>query len=264
MSRLIPAHAGSTHHSPQGSVPSQAHPRSRGEHFTSGAAVGSLTGSSPLTRGALLSVSPGLVGARLIPAHAGSTRNHSRQPCDLEAHPRSRGEHSLKMPSPRHLVGSSPLTRGARLGGSHDEPTCRLIPAHAGSTDFSVVCHGGVPAHPRSRGEHVEPSSSVNAWRGSSPLTRGAPPPRSRLAGDPRLIPAHAGSTDHDATRRRVIRAHPRSRGEHWGRYSRSSVKRGSSPLTRGARNTSSVPHADRGLIPAHAGSTDEFVTYPR
>ena len=192
---LIPAHAGSTRTASSTRQPPRAHPRSRGEHCANCWRTLRPQGSSPLTRGALWWFSLCRRLRRLIPAHAGSTNPAKVLGRSVSAHPRSRGEHSLKMPSPRHLVGSSPLTRGARLGGSHDEPTCRLIPAHAGSTDFSVVCHGGVPAHPRSRGEHVEPSSSVNAWRGSSPLTRGAR--RAEFIGErlEGLIPAHAGST---------------------------------------------------------------------
>ena len=52
----------------------------------------------------------------------------------------------------------------------------------------------------------------------------------------PRLIPAHAGSTCFRAPVGHGHRAHPRSRGEHALATFGDLRKRGSSPLTRGAR----------------------------
>ena len=90
---LIPAHAGSTGSASHDCGPRPAHPRSRGEH---GAGVdGQLgaRGSSPLTRGALMTgrCLIGLWG--LIPAHAGSTSEDGVTKTVDRAHPRSRGEH---------------------------------------------------------------------------------------------------------------------------------------------------------------------------
>ena len=50
----------------------------------------------------------------------------------------------------------------------------RLIPAHAGSTSFSLPFPDILSAHPRSRGEHLIGSVLVLLLTGSSPLTRGA------------------------------------------------------------------------------------------
>ena len=91
---------------------------------------------------------------------------------------------------------------------------------------------------------------------GSSPLTRGkllGVQQGRDLAG---LIPAHAGKTAllHFVTR--VFRAHPRSRGENWRRGAPVSMIGGSSPLTRGKRNTLGFRQHIHGLIPAHAGKT--------
>ena len=91
-------------------------------------------GSSPLTRGAQAKseTAGGLSG--LIPAHAGSTWAALLRVLLPRAHPRSRGEH---MPSGLHCArpaGSSPLTRGARVGAFDGESGAGLIPAHAGST----------------------------------------------------------------------------------------------------------------------------------
>ena len=57
-----------------GGLAGRAHPRSRGEHSKIGGLNTDLTGSSPLTRGALRPSFRFRVGAGLIPAHAGSTR----------------------------------------------------------------------------------------------------------------------------------------------------------------------------------------------
>ena len=50
--------------------------------------------------------------------------------------------------------------------------------------------------------------------------------------------------------------AHPRSRGENGRSASISTMRRGSSPLTRGKQTWMSSLPGDHGLIPAHAGKT--------
>ena len=70
---LIPAHAGKTSwDQPHVSTP-PAHPRSRGENPGATHEAWTRAGSSPLTRGKLLSVLGGSLSPRLIPAHAGKT-----------------------------------------------------------------------------------------------------------------------------------------------------------------------------------------------
>ena len=111
-------------------------------------------GSSPLTRGARRTVAVAALVEGLIPAHAGSTWHNPQGKKHKAAHPRSRGEHSLRArmsvargahPRSRgeHLTfsfcaalirGSSPLTRGAPGGGLVVRGGLGLIPAHAGST----------------------------------------------------------------------------------------------------------------------------------
>ena len=91
--RLIPAHAGSTAHLRGPGEDPPAHPRSRGEHTVAFSWRVSLTGSSPLTRGAQSGAQRDAYQCRLIPAHAGSTSSNSRPRGSRTAHPRSRGEH---------------------------------------------------------------------------------------------------------------------------------------------------------------------------
>ena len=151
---LIPAHAGSTPNTWTADNRRPAHPRSRGEHFINKMVGDEVRGSSPLTRGAQIKDWNKDTVIGLIPAHAGSTLPGIDTVNKIEAHPRSRGEHSLTPGHHQTVVGSSPLTRGARGWASGEDVPEGLIPAHAGSTVVHTVVNGAPPAHPRSRGEH--------------------------------------------------------------------------------------------------------------
>ena len=218
-------------------------------------------GSSPLTRGAPGEVAEGSSEGGLIPAHAGSTFAVGYGGPAPKAHPRSRGEHGPLCQGEYAPLGSSPLTRGARM----PRPTCcrvrGLIPAHAGSTTSTFTPLVSSTAHPRSRGEHI--TATRTAWPswGSSPLTRGALWLQTIDAQWSGLIPAHAGSTTTFRLSRTACGAHPRSRGEHLSAPPAAGFPAGSSPLTRGARLRWGELAGLQGLIPAHAGST---VVIPR
>ena len=97
---------------------------------------------------------------------------------------------------------------------------------------------------------------SVELICGSSPLTRGKPPPGSPRPHLPGLIPAHAGKTREPQSVRKLIRAHPRSRGENFVADYAALKGWGSSPLTRGKRLCNTRACKRGGLIPAHAGKT--------
>ena len=132
--RLIPAHAGKTVLGCAGVRCARAHPRSRGENLVDKPNVVAGLGSSPLTRGKL---SGELVNARaagLIPAHAGKTNWNLRSSRASRAHPRSRGENSVREAPARFAAGSSPLTRGKHDRVRPGEGRAGLIPAHAGKT----------------------------------------------------------------------------------------------------------------------------------
>ena len=257
---IIPAHAGSTAATPTLQSRGSDHPRSRGEHFTGLANLKPGDGSSPLTRGAPLVVVLALAAVRIIPAHAGSTVGDPRPSGGRKDHPRSRGEHgSKKAQSPRQ-TGSSPLTRGAPRRRLHRHPRHRIIPAHAGSTPPSS---GGCLTrldHPRSRGEHNNLTDLCLAYGGSSPLTRGAHDGWFPSYGSSGIIPAHAGSTWGCLVRKPLTTDHPRSRGEHRSTLKEEQCLLGSSPLTRGARRMSAGSVRVAGIIPAHAGSTQQVV----
>ena len=212
--RLIPAHAGKTMPPTASLEAHRAHPRSRGENVGDFASGPGGQGSSPLTRGKRANAHRGFLTVRLIPAHAGKTVCGFSPASPAPAHPRSRGENSLRFFARVTRAGSSPLTRGKRVR-PHQRGCARgLIPAHAGKTGGECGHHLVAPAHPRSRGENVVRENLCRNPSGSSPLTRGKP--SRRRTGRPRggLIPAHAGKTGGRHDGRSTQQAHPRSRGE--------------------------------------------------
>ena len=173
-----------------------------------------------------------------------------------KAHPRSRGENQTHTRVRQTTGGSSPLTRGKPLTQFKLSGSDGLIPAHAGKTSRPRLRSRRQRAHPRSRGENVEGGHFRPFRWGSSPLTRGK---RSRLwkwCRRRRLIPAHAGKTTREVTEPARRRAHPRSRGENTLTSTGTSVKAGSSPLTRGKPWNGLDDNGNPGLIPAHAGKT--------
>ena len=177
------------------------------------------------------------------------------------AHPRSRGEHVGVVDAGEGGLGSSPLTRGAPFPLVPQPPPGGLIPAHAGSTGGAVVSRATTRAHPRSRGEHQRVEPIQGAVTGSSPLTRGARSGLTPTAIRTGLIPAHAGSTRCRSGKNPSAKAHPRSRGEHERLAREWAESKGSSPLTRGARQTPHAATSQERLIPAHAGSTTRCST---
>ena len=174
------------------------------------------------------------------------------------AHPRSRGENTVLTGRAPREMGSSPLTRGKRDLEVLGSPLAGLIPAHAGKTTPDRPSPSASWAHPRSRGENGTRSDLAYVTEGSSPLTRGKLV--NVLVGQTRsgLIPAHAGKTWRPARGPDPSRAHPRSRGENDTPADVVTPIEGSSPLTRGKRVSRSSLTRRRGLIPAHAGKTEQ------
>ena len=112
-------------------------------------------------------------GSGLIPAHAGKTRTLAANCGETAAHPRSRGENHFESLASLFVSGSSPLTRGKRVGSLREVDEFRLIPAHAGKTTRRHHHRNHPEAHPRSRGENLRAVNTSSSAAGSSPLTRG-------------------------------------------------------------------------------------------
>ena len=231
---LIPAHAGKTHTYWHRVGPRSAHPRSRGENRGLTAWSTAAAGSSPLTRGKQPFSARCSRIAGLIPAHAGKTSLAWTGGCPRWAHPRSRGENTVKGELKFRDEGSSPLTRGKPVIIASKWAAGRLIPAHAGKTSIMRRAASRQRAHPRSRGENVWTTLRATGKPGSSPLTRGKLVVISASHFVNRLIPAHAGKTRRGRRGRGRPWAHPRSRGENVATDRLGQPPVGSSPLTRG------------------------------
>ena len=218
--------------------------------------VNGVTGSSPHTRGARCVDDVLLERPGIIPAYAGSTGCATSARRRRRDHPRIRGEHLKTADGPDVAHGSSPHTRGARVGDAATLGGHGIIPAYAGSTFAACVSISPVRDHPRIRGEHARRSAWSPTRPGSSPHTRGAPSTAPVTSVSQRIIPAYAGST----TRKTLTRAdpadHPRIRGEHEMMLHKNGLVVGSSPHTRGAPTFSAMLSPPLGIIPAYAGST--------
>ncbi len=171
--RIIPAHAGGTSCPPRCPAWAGDHPRSRGGHGVFHSVLPGGCGSSPLTRGAHEYLTDTERSRRIIPAHAGGTPPRASSPAWPPDHPRSRGGHREAGWRIYRKGGSSPLTRGARLGGVEDGLVARIIPAHAGGTKLATAYYELIADHPRSRGGHPRLPHRPACLAGSSPLTRG-------------------------------------------------------------------------------------------
>ena len=255
--RIIPAHAGSTPSRRAASPGGTDHPRTCGEHSQVRSISRALEGSSPHMRGARSMRDRALECCRIIPAHAGSTDLVVLPAGDGPDHPRTCGEHLRYTVLMTPTGGSSPHMRGARQGEVRTANGPRIIPAHAGSTAAQIATDTTDTDHPRTCGEHVAESVRENKDAGSSPHMRGAPLVGVGDAVDHGIIPAHAGSTraPSRATSRR--RDHPRTCGEHRTASFRVTSLFGSSPHMRGALPGAQHQPGPRGIIPAHAGSTE-------
>ena len=254
----IPAHAGKTTPTRRPWCGSSAHPRSRGENQQRLDLGAESRGSSPLTRGKPRPQSWQKRASRLIPAHAGKTRCQLRLRRRGRAHPRSRGENRPAAAQLRSQLDSSPLTRGKPHRRIQGVVARRLIPAHAGKTNFPDPDSRQARAHPRSRGENRLGEDNDVAVSGSSPLTRGKPHKAWTKALQARLIPAHAGKTGHDTPGSSRSSAHPRSRGENPSTLNNGENVNGSSPLTRGKPSPSITSQAGSAAHPRSRGENKD------
>ena len=151
----------------------------------------------------------------IIPAYAGSTHARHRRCAAGRDHPRIRGEHGFGANETCLVLGSSPHTRGAPLLARAHDRDIGIIPAYAGSTRRPSRRRGRRADHPRIRGEHPHHVVGAEVETGSSPHTRGALDDRGEGSEGGRIIPAYAGSTAYNTSRRRSRWDHPRIRGEH-------------------------------------------------
>ena len=173
-------------------------------------------------------------------------------------HPRARGEHPGLAVIAAARGGSSPRTRGTL----HEQAALvlrqRFIPAHAGNTPLSTPPRWRPAVHPRARGEHSPETVRRMYSYGSSPRTRGTPPPLQTLLGLFRFIPAHAGNTPRSVLAEVCKRgSSPRTRGTPSAKGRAMRMRCGSSPRTRG---THRLPAPHRGVHPVHPRARGEHL----
>ena len=170
---IIPARAGFTGN-PQPCHPGlRDHPRSRGVYGSTGEAMASSSGSSPLARG-LPRVGPhSAERPRIIPARAGFTQVDREPLLTVRDHPRSRGVYAGASLSSMRTRGSSPLARGLPFMIALFLSSWGIIPARAGFTARRQPGACRTTDHPRSRGVYPETCTNRTSPSGSSPLARG-------------------------------------------------------------------------------------------
>ena len=151
--------------------------------------------------------------------------------------------------------------RGAPLPPGEEPGLPWIIPADAGSTTCVSRLQLLDEDHPRGCGEHQRWIVGMPTREGSSPRMRGALMRRSDTRGHRRIIPADAGSTLAWGRPWTSTGDHPRGCGEHPKTGAVSYERDGSSPRMRGARTFRNLPAKCAGIIPADAGSTDNFPT---
>ncbi len=150
----------------------------------------------------------------------------------------------------QHLLWN--VSGSPSLPSLHLDVPCKFL--HLGRPDVGNT--GTQRAHPRGRGEHYLWPGGASPMLGSSPRTRGT---REHISAPPTaggLIPPDAGTTRLQRTGGSRGWAHPRGRGEHRIRLLHRPRSVGSSPRTRGPPDPATAPAAQRGLIPADAGTT--------
>ena len=155
------------------------------------------------------------MGERIIPALAGNTEAMDLGRPTRPDHPRSRGEYPGASSVPPQWFGSSPLSRGIPKHPRKYRRLLGIIPALAGNTPYTYTARRPHGDHPRSRGEYHGQTKTETWDLGSSPLSRGIPSRRTSCGTQRRIIPALAGNTNYSRHCPRVLRDHPRSRGEY-------------------------------------------------
>ena len=240
--------------------------------------MSAIRGSSPRMRGAVRELREGIPLARIIPAHAGSSKSRqvtSRQAWD---HPRACGEQLVRRLPDVNLQGSSPRMRGAGPTRSLTSDSRRDHPRACGEQWLIWFCMSAIlGSSPRMRGaarrggraqqeRRIIPAHAGSSWPlsdapaetpGSSPRMWGAGHVKRPQGNRFRIIPAHAGSRSSGTGPTSGRRDHPRACGEQVVLASGTMSVSGSSPRMRGAERSLNLNEPRVGIIPAHAGSSE-------
>ena len=194
--RFIPTHTGNTTGTIILSSRKPVHPHTHGEHFPLIDFSNSANGSSPHTRGTQCLNKHQVVHGRFIPTHTGNTFRTPLLVSQRAVHPHTHGEHSGRLSASFPLCGSSPHTRGTPEKPLQADCNERFIPTHTGNT-LLLPSQGLLSSvHPHTHGEHPLDWLPGIKTHGSSPHTRGTPPPCKLAFPFSRFIPTHTGNTN--------------------------------------------------------------------
>ena len=152
---ITPAYAGNTNQLLGAGQGLRDHPRLRGEHFGTLRRSEVCAGSPPPTRGTQGKYCTCKRYIRITPAYAGNTPPESPNICNIEDHPRLRGEHFVYYSLYPLRVGSPPPTRGTLEHRPQGDPYFGITPAYAGNTWRCSKRTCSDEDHPRLRGEHL-------------------------------------------------------------------------------------------------------------
>ena len=256
---IIPAYAGNTRTVSSRFQKIWDHPRVCGEHCVAVCVLPVESGIIPAYAGNTAIVSQKgkfFSFAGIIPAYAGNTMRALASPISRRDHPRVCGEHKDCSYADMYWRGSSPRMRGTRDEIIVYLGNVGIIPAYAGNTTGVATRRTRWRDHPRVCGEHVWAGHVVGANTGSSPRMRGTPNQIFTNFQPLRIIPAYAGNTSRQGSRRRADGDHPRVCGEHtWPDVPLHQLP-GSSPRMRGTLLNGMILSEDSGIIPAYAGNT--------
>ena len=213
---------------------SSDHPRTCGANANVEPASYDVTGSSPHMRGKPLRSPMRLMQFRIIPAHAGQTRQVCGAREETVDHPRTCGANQTMRLLNWKKSGSSPHMRGKLADRVLLRGLDRIIPAHAGQTVVPSSPLNLATDHPRTCGANISVFGTSSSNAGSSPHMRGKRPCRRALEIVGRIIPAHAGQTRTHTHWWCPIQDHPRTCGANYLWRSEWQLYPGSSPHMRG------------------------------
>ena len=209
---------------------------------------------SPRTRGWTHLDADDLLGAYLLPAHAGMDPGAGVDAGATSSAPRARGDGPQGWAGGGYSFLCSPRTRGWTRSRCGWCPRSRLLPAHAGMDPIQVRMVSQIAPAPRARGD----GPVLVAWACSSarcsPRTRGWTHLRTRAFGPGRLLPAHAGMDPSRAPCAATQVPAPRARGDGPDEPRTEAARRPCSPRTRGWTHGERSAARTEFLLPAHAG----------
>ena len=188
----------------------------------------------PRMRGTPVILMTGWRRIRIIPAHAGNSRQRAAVDGWMADHPRACGELNVYGVYSTVADGSSPRMRGTRDCHYRALTVSRIIPAHAGNSMCRITTIQCSSDHPRACGELSSkltfmPSKAGSSRAcgelsgfmslaicaaGSSPRMRGTQAKRDNPSAALRIIPAHAGNSSTCTLVLLLGSDHPRACGE--------------------------------------------------